>query len=178
MTNEELTAILQKRFEENNHRHPALEWSGIEARIAADSRAAEVLREMEATGGEPDVLQFDPDKETYLFVDFARETPKGRRSVCYDDTALEARKKYKPKTSALTQAEQIGIQLLDEDLYRQLQEVEPVDMKTSSWILTPQPIREKGGALFGDRRYDQVFIYHNGADSYFGARGFRGFIEI
>jgi len=173
-----LLHTLQKRFEGNMHRHQGLEWSNVRAKLVASPNKLWSLSEMERTGGEPDVVQYDSKLDQYMFVDCSKESPKGRRKVCYDRQALEARKKYKPENSAMDMAEDMGMELLTEDAYRMLQQVEQVDLKTSSWIQTPNAIRELGGALFGDCRYDHVFIYHNGADSYYTSRGFRGLLKV
>ncbi|WJY27510.1 DUF4256 domain-containing protein [Sporosarcina trichiuri] len=180
MTEQEngLLTLLQKRFEENEHRHPGIRWVEIQRRLEADPEKLEVLSGMERTGGEPDVIGYDSAEDAYIVCDCSPESPAGRRSICYDGAALAARKKNKPETSAAELAAELGIEILDEAEYRALQEIEPLDRKTSSWILTPEAIRKKGGALFCDRRYDHVFTYHNGADSYYGARGFRGRVLI
>lgn len=175
---EQLMKILQSRFEKNMNRHKTLEWSEIQARLETYPDKLWSLNEMEATGGEPDVIGLDKEGEGYVFVDCSPESPEGRRSVCYDQDAMESRKKFKPKDSAAGMANGMGIELLDEEGYRKLQELGAFDMKTSSWVRTPAGIRELGGALFGDRRYGQVFIYHNGAESYYAARGFRGTLRI
>ncbi len=170
---EKILHILKKRFSENRHRHPHQEWTTIEEKLRAQPSKIRILNEMERTGGEPDVIGHDA-----LFMDCSAESPKGRRSVCYDRPALEARKKNKPKTDAQTLAAEIGIEMLTEEEYRYLQTFEAFDQKSSSWIQTPESIRGLGGALFCDRRYDTVFTYHNGADSYYSARGFRGKLVI
>lgn len=168
--------VLQERFNANMHRHEGLTWEEVEAKLAGNTKALESLYKMEETGGEPDVVLLDEGVIT--FYDCAPETPLGRRSLCYDQTALEARKKNKPEGSALGMAEEMGVHVLDEAEYARVQAVFPFDQKTSSWITTPEPIRELGGALFGDRRYNRVFIYHNGAESYYAARGFRAKLEL
>lgn len=169
-----MIATLQKRFAENRHRHPDTAFVDIEERLT--EQILNKIALMEASGGEPDIVCL---KDGRLIVcDFAKETPSGRRSVCYDETARLSRKKAPPADSALAQAERIGIHLLDEDLYRQLQAFDAFDLKTSSWILTPDDLRQKDGALFMERRYDEVFIYHNGADSYYSVRGWRGWFEL
>lgn len=166
--------VLQKRFDKNTHRHPDVSWQDVQERLETNPEKTRTLQEMENTGGEPDVLGTVISSGKFMFCDFSAESPKGRRSVCYDKNALASRKKYKPETSALEMAESIGIELLTEEQYRELQKIEKVDQKTSSWIQTPSSIREKGGALFCDRRYGEVFVYHNGAGSYYSTRGFRG----
>ncbi|MFC4735265.1 DUF4256 domain-containing protein [Bacillus daqingensis] len=181
LTEEARSVLLEKlkqRFEENMHRHEGLKWEGIQQKLELDPQKCFALSEMERTGGEPDVLCYVPERSTYLFMDFVAESPKGRRSVCYDREALESRKKYKPETSAVDLVREMGVTLLTENQYRQLQEKEHVDQKTSSWLDTPADIRSRGGALFGDRRYGHVFTYHNGADSYYAARGFRTALEV
>jgi hypothetical protein len=175
---EELFGTLQARFEKNRTRHPDLDWAKVKARLETHPEKLRSLREMERTGGEPDVIGHDNKTGAYRFVDCSPESPAGRTSVCYDRAGLESRKEHKPKTSALDLAADMDIELLDEDGYRELQKHGEFDRKTSSWIKTPDDIRKLGGALFGDRRYDHVFIYHNGAQSYYGARGFRGVIKI
>ncbi|WP_147804252.1 DUF4256 domain-containing protein [Alkalicoccus halolimnae] len=174
----ELIEVLKERFEKNSHRHPEVIWSDVQKRLEADLEKGRSLQEMEKTGGEPDVLGAASETGEYLFCDFSAESPKGRRSVCYDREARESRKKFAPETSAVEIAENMGIVLLTEEQYRKLQGAEKVDQKTSSWILTPGSIRERGGALFCDRRYDQVFVYHNGAESYYSTRGFRGCLSV
>jgi hypothetical protein len=173
-----LLKTLQARFEEHPGRHPGLAWAKVMKRLESAPGALKVLAEMERTGGEPDVVTLDAKGGKVTFVDCAAESPKGRRSLCYDRKALEGRKNHPPADCAMDVATAIGITLLDEAQYRRLQEVGEFDSKTSSWIVTPPAIRKLGGALFGDRRYDQVFIYHNGADSYYAARGFRGMLEV
>jgi hypothetical protein len=170
----ELIKILKTRFEKNMHRHARNAWSAVQARLESQPGKLWSLNEMEATGGEPDVISFDNAQEAYVFCDCSPESPKGRRSVCYDQEALESRKKFKPKHSAVGMATAMGIEVLDEAIYRKLQEFGKFDTKTSSWLETPQGIRKLGGAIFGDLRYGHVFIYHNGAESYYAARGFRG----
>lgn len=174
----ELLSILSQRFEQNMHRHKGLDWSKIQARLEANPDKLWSLDEMEISEGEPDVVGYDADRDEYLFMDCSPESPKGRRSICYDHEALEARKQHKPHNSALQMAADMGIEVLDEEQYRYLQQFGPFDTKTSSWLLTPAPIRKRGGAIFGDYRYGQVFIYHNGADSYYAARGFRGILKV
>lgn len=175
---QDLMALLQQRFEVHPERHLGLEWSDIAARLSADAVKLGVLEQMEASGGEPDVIAYDDSIDGYVFCDCAAESPTGRRSLCYDDAALQARKKNPPAGSAMDQAIAMGIELLSEADYRYLQTLGEFDLKTSSWLQTPDAIRKRGGAIFGDRRYNQVFIYHNGADSYYGARGFRGRLVV
>ncbi|MEW9052595.1 MAG: DUF4256 domain-containing protein [Neobacillus sp.] len=175
---EELLTTLKARFEKNMHRHMDLEWAKVQEKLDANSKKLWSLSEMERTGGEPDVIGYDQEKDEYLFYDCSTESPKGRRSVCYDQEALEARKKHKPETSAMEMAASMGIELLTEEQYRELQKLDKFDMKTSSWVQTPSDIRKLGGALFCDWRYGHVFLYHNGADSYYGARGFRGSLRV
>ncbi|HEU5139582.1 MAG TPA: DUF4256 domain-containing protein [Bacillales bacterium] len=175
---EELLGTLKARFEENMNRHKGIEWAEIEAKLEANVEKLGSLHEMEGTGGEPDVVCHDQKTGEYIFYDCSAESPKGRRSVCYDREALESRKKHKPETSAIDMAAAMGIELLTEDQYRELQELESVDKKTSSWVQTPANIRKLGGAVFCDRRYDTVFLYHNGAESYYAARGFRGSLRV
>lgn len=175
---EELLGILKARFEKNMHRHEGIEWAKIEAKLEANEAKLWSLNEMEYTDGEPDVVGYDVENDEYVFFDCSPESPKGRRSVCYDREALESRKKHKPENSAIDMATDMGILLLTEDEYRLLQTLGNFDMKTSSWVQTPAEIRKLGGAIFCDRRYDTVFMYHNGADSYYAARGFRGSIRV
>ncbi|MEC3884659.1 DUF4256 domain-containing protein [Halobacillus sp. HZG1] len=175
---EALINVLQARFEKNEARHEGMEWSEVMAKLAEQPGKLWSLNEMERTGGEPDVVGYDQEKDAYIFYDCSKESPKGRRSVCYDRAALESRKKYKPETSAVDLATSMGIDLLTEEQYRTLQELGEFDLKTSSWVSTPEKIRELGGALFCDRRYDHVFLYHNGAESYYKARGFRGSLLV
>ncbi|GGA86850.1 DUF4256 domain-containing protein [Ornithinibacillus halotolerans] len=171
---EELLHILKARFEANVQRHEGLEWEKVLAKLEANPDKLWSLSEMERTEGEPDVVAYDQDTNEYIFMDCSKESPKGRRSICYDRAALEARKKHKPENSAMDMANAMGIEMLTEEEYRKLQELGNFDLKTSSWVQTPEEIRKLGGALFCDKRYDHVFLYHNGADSYYGARGFRG----
>lgn len=173
-----LLAILQQRFEENMARHPGLEWVAVRERLKGKAGKLASLRAMEDTGGEPDVVGHDAGSGEFLFFDCSAESPAGRRSVCYDREALESRKKHKPATSAVELAESIGIEILGEDDYRRLQMLGEFDRKTSSWVRTPPEIRRLGGAIFCDRRYGQVFTYHNGAESYYAARGFRGSLRV
>jgi hypothetical protein len=175
---QELLATLKRRFERNQGRHPALGWADVEARLAAAPARLDVLLAMENTGGEPDVVGVDVQTGEVLFVDCAKQSPSGRRSICYDGEAREARKEHPPASSACEMAAAMGIALLDEAQYRDLQALGNFDTTTSSWLKTPSAIRERGGAIFGDRRYDHVFIYHNGAESYYGARGFRGLLRV
>ncbi|MEO7425671.1 MAG: DUF4256 domain-containing protein [Fibrobacteria bacterium] len=174
----ELLATLEARFGKNQGRHKGIEWSKLRAKLEADAGKLWSLLEMERTGGEPDVVAHDKKTGEFLFVDCSAESPKGRRSVCYDREALEARKENKPKDSAVNMAAAMGIELLTEAEYRELQELGEFDLKTSSWIKTTPEVRKLGGSLFCDRRYDTVFLYHNGADSYYAARGFRGSLRI
>ncbi len=169
---------LQARFEEYPNRHKGLDWSQVKTRLDAHPEKLWSLHEMEHTGGEPDVIAHDKKTGEYLFVDCSPESPAGRSSVCYDREGLESRKEHKPKTSAMDMAADMGVELLTEDQYRDLQKLGNFDRKTSSWVATPAAIRKLGGALFGDRRYGQVFIYHNGAQSYYGARGFRASLRV
>jgi Protein of unknown function (DUF4256) len=175
---EELLSTLQARFEKNTHRHQDLEWGKVQAKLEANPEKLWSLNEMEKTGGEPDVVSYDEVKDEYTFYDCVAETPKGRRSVCYDLEALESRKKHKPENNAMDMAEVMGIEILTEEQYRALQKLETFDKKTSSWVQTPSDIRKLGGALFCDFRYGHVFVYHNGADSYYSVRGFRGSLTV
>jgi hypothetical protein len=175
---EELFSVLKTRFEKNMNRHKDLEWAKLQAKLEANPEKTWSLSEMERTGGEPDVVGFDNRTSEYIFIDCSAESPKGRRSVCYDREALESRKEYKPENSALDMAASMGIALLTEDQYRELQQHGNFDTKTSSWVKTPVEIRRLGGALFCDRRYNTVFVYHNGAESYYAARGFRGSLRV
>ncbi|MES2681510.1 MAG: DUF4256 domain-containing protein [Bacteroidota bacterium] len=176
--NEELLSTLKKRFDKNMKRHKGIEWSKVQAKLEAKPEKLWTLDEMEVSGGEPDVVGFDKKTGEYIFFDCSAESPKERRSLCYDQTALNSRKEHKPKNSALNMAAEMGIEILSEEEYRQLQELGDFDAKTSSWIATPANIRKLGGALFCDRRYDTVFLYHNGAESYYAARGFRGSLRV
>lgn len=175
---EEILRALKARFEQNMQRHQGLAWVKVEARLHANPHKLASLSEMEKTGGEPDVVGHDPATGEFIFYDCSAESPQGRRSVCYDREALDARKEHKPKNNALEMAAAIGIELLTEEQYRDLQKLGAFDTKTSSWIKTPSAIRKLGGALFCDRRYDTVFVYHNGAESYYAARGFRGWLRV
>lgn len=175
---DKLLKVLQDRFAKNMHRHEGIEWEDVQARLLENPGKLWTLNEMERTGGEPDVVGYDEERDEYVFCDCSRESPKGRRSVCYDREALEKRKKHKPETSAMDMAQEMGIEILTEEQHRALQELDEFDLKTSSWIKTPAEIRKLGGALFCDRRYNHVFVYHNGADSYYGSRGFRGMMRV
>ena len=175
---ETLLSILKQRFEKNMHRHKELDWSKIQAKLEESPTKLWSLDQMEETEGEPDVIGYDVDTDEYIFCDCSKESPKGRRSVCYDHEALEARKKFKPENSAVNMATEMGIELLTEEEYQALQRLETVDTKTSSWLATPKEVRSLGGAIFGDWRFGRVFIYHNGAESYYGARGFRGKLRV
>jgi hypothetical protein len=175
---EELLSGLKARFETNTKRHQGLEWAKVRARLEVNAEKLWSLQEMERTGGEPDVVGQDYKTGEYLFYDCSQESPKGRRSLCYDREALESRKEHKPKNNALDMAAAIGIELLTEEQYRALQELGNFDTTTSSWVQTPAKIRDLGGALFCDRRFDHVFVYHNGAESYYAARGFRGLLRV
>ena len=173
-----MLTILKTRFLENMTRHPDVDWAAVERRLLEHPEALEILRRMEETGGEPDVIGFADDGERILFCDCAKESPAGRRSLCYDEAALLARKKNPPAGSAERQAKELGVPLLTEALYRRLQTLGEFDLKTSSWIATPESIRSKGGALFCERRYGEVFVFHNGADSYYSVRGWRGYLCV
>src|SRR4051794_8140767 len=173
-----LLETLKARFEKNMTRHHGLQWPAVQARLQANPEALWSLHEMERTGGEPDVIGHDTTTGEYVFYDCSADSPKGRRSVCYDREALEARKEHKPKNSAMDMAAAMGIAILTEAQYRQLQTLGDFDTKTSSWVKTPADIRERGGAIFCDRRYDHVFTYHNGAESYYAARAFRGALKV
>ena len=175
---QELLATLKARFEKNAGRHKNLDWEKVQARLERDPAKLRSLHEMEQSGGEPDVIGYDRKSGEFLFCDCAAETPKGRRSLCYDREAQESRKEHKPKGNAIDTAAAMGIELLTEEQYRELQTLGTFDAKSSSWIQTPPAIRKLGGALFCDRRYDTVFVYHNGAESYYAARGFRGMLRV
>lgn len=175
---QELYRILHLRFEKNRQRHEGLVWAKVQTRLEKNEDKLWSLYEMENTGGEPDVVGYDQETGEILFYDCSAESPKGRRSLCYDREALDARKEYKPANSAMEMATAMGIELLTEEQYRYLQQLGKFDLKTSSWVLTPPAIRKLGGAVFCDRRYDTVFLYHNGAESYYAARGFRGSLRV
>jgi hypothetical protein len=175
---EELLGMLKARFEKNMSRHAGLDWADVQAKLAANPDKLWSLYEMERTGGEPDLVGHDQQTGEYIFYDCAAESPKGRRSLCYDGAALASRKENKPQNSAVDMAATMGIELLTEEQYRELQKLGHFDTKTSSWVKTPVAIRKLGGALFCDRRYDHVFVYHNGAESYYAARGFRGWLRV
>jgi hypothetical protein len=175
---EDSLKILKARFEKNMPRHKGLEWAKVQARLKADPEKLHSLEEMEKTGGEPDIVGQDKKTGKFLFFDCSAESPEGRRSVCYDREGLESRKEHRPKTSAIDMAKAMGIELLTEEQYRELQKLGEFDLKTSSWVQTPSSIRKLGGALFCDRRYGTVFTYHNGAQSYYAARGFRGSLTV
>lgn len=181
LSNEQSMELLNKlktRFEENMDRHQGIEWTDVRTKLEKNPEKLWSLSEMERTGGEPDIVGFDANTGEYIFYDCSAESPKGRRSLCYDRAAWESRKEYKPADNAFDVAANMGIELLTEEQYRQLQELGEFDLKTSSWIQTPDAIRKHGGALFTDRRYDHVFIYHNGAESYYAVRGFRGALRV
>lgn len=175
---EDLFIALHERFEKNVKRHKGLEWANVLVKLERDAEKLRSLNEMEISGGEPDVVGYDSKTDQYIFYDCSADSPKGRRSLCYDGEALESRKENKPKNSAMDMAASMGIELLTEEQYRELQKLGEFDTKTSSWVQTPAKIRELGGALFCDRRYDHVFTYHNGAESYYAARGFRGTLRV
>lgn len=175
---QELLSVLKKRFEENMHRHEGIQWTDVEAKLESNPDKLWSLHEMERTEGEPDVVGFEEGTGSYIFCDCSKESPKGRRSLCYDREALESRKKHPPKNSVMDVANEMGIELLTEEQYRDLQKLEVFDQKTSTWVKTPDSIRELGGAIFCDYRYGQVFMYHNGADSYYASRGFRGLLRV
>ncbi|PWS26484.1 DUF4256 domain-containing protein [Pedobacter yonginense] len=176
--NQEIIQTLKKRFEANSNRHKGMDWQAIQAKLEAQKDKLWSINEMELTGGEPDVIGFNEQTNEYIFCDCSAESPKGRRSLCYDDEALQARKEFKPANSAIEMAKEMGIKVLNETEYRALQELGNFDLKTSSWIETPATIRKLKGAVFCDRRYDTVFVYHNGAESYYAARGFRGLLIV
>jgi hypothetical protein len=175
---EELLRVLKARFEKNMNRHKGLEWAKVQAKLEANAEKLWSLHEMEKTGGEPDVVGHDKKTGEYIFYDCSAESPKGRRSICYDREALESRKENKPENNAFDMAAAIGVELLTEEQYRELQTFGHFDAKTSSWVKTPPDIRKLGGAIFCDRRYNTVFVYHNGAESYYAARGFRGSLKV
>ncbi len=175
---EELLKTLKARFEKNMNRHAGLDWTKVKARLEAQPEKLWTLHEMETTGGEPDLVGHDKRTGEFIFFDCSAESPKGRTSVCYDREGLESRKEHKPKTSAMDMAAEMGIEMLTEEQYRELQTLGEFDTKTSSWVKAPADIRKLGGALFGDRRYGHVFIYHNGAQSYYSGRGFRGSLRV
>jgi hypothetical protein len=175
---EELLSALNARFEKNMNRHKGLAWAKVQARLEANADKLWSLHEMERTGGEPDVVGFEKKTGEYIFTDCSAETPEGRRNVCYDREALDSRKEFKPKDTAMDMATAMGIEILTEEQYRELQKLGDYDTKTSSWLKTPSEIRKLGGAIFADRRYDHVFVYHNGASSYYGGRGFRGSLKV
>ncbi len=175
---ESLLKILEDRFERNLKRHPDMEWIEIKAKLEKMPEKLWALQQMEETGGEPDVVAYYEESDEYLFCDCSAESPSERRSICYDPEALESRKKFKPEHSAVGMAAEMGIELLSAEQYHQLQQLGPFDTKTSSWLKTPPAMRKLGGAIFGDWRYGSVFVYHNGADSYYGARGFRGALRV
>jgi hypothetical protein len=175
---EELLRVLKARFEKNMNRHKGLEWPKVQAKLEANSEQLWSLNEMERTGGEPDVVGHEKKTSAYIFFDCSAESPKGRRSLCYDRQALESRKEHKPKNNAIDMAAAMGIELLTEEQYRELQKLGNFDSKTSSWITTPSEIRKRGGAIFADYRFGRVFVYHNGAESYYAARAFRGSLKV
>lgn len=174
----ELLNILKTRFEKNMNRHNGLEWCEVQTRLETNTEKLWSLNEMEKTGGEPDIIGYDSKTDEYIFCDCSTESPVGRRSLCYDNEALESRKENKPKNSAIDMAVAMGIEILTEEQYRELQKLGKFDVKTSSWVITPENIRKLGGALFCDRRYNHVFLYHNGAESYYAVRGFRGLLRV
>jgi hypothetical protein len=173
-----LLGVLKDRFEKNRNRHKDLEWDKVEEKLEANTEKLWSLHEMETTGGEPDVVGYDSKTDEYLFYDCSAESPKGRRSACYDREALESRKQHKPENNAVDMAADMGIELLTEEQYRELQQLGNFDTKTSSWVKTPSEIRKLGGAIFADFRYGTVFVYHNGAESYYAARAFRGLLRV
>lgn len=175
MDKSKLLEVLHQRFQMNLHRHQNVQWDDVLLHISKNEKFIKTIMMMEETGGEPDLVRMN---DKLFFIDMSKETPEQRRNVCYDEKARLARKKFPPAASAESMATSIGIKLLDEDMYKALQNIEPLDLKTSSWLQTPQELRNLGGALFGDCRYNRTFIYHNGADSYYGVRGFRGYIEL
>lgn len=175
---DEIVKILKVRFEKNMNRHKGMDWSKLETKLESNPHKLWSLHEMEKTGGEPDVVGYDQKTDEYIFYDCSPESPKGRRNLCYDREALDSRKEHKPENSALDMAAEMGIEILSEEEYRELQKLGEFDLKTSSWVKTPSDIRKLDGAIFADRRYDTVFVYHNGASSYYGVRGFRGSLKI
>ncbi len=175
---EKILTTLRARFEKNMNRHEGLEWANVQAKLEMNAEKLWSLNKMEITGGEPDVISYDKKADVYIFYDCSEQTPKGRRSVCYDRKALESRKEHKPKNNAMDMAADMGIEILTEEQYRELQKLGVFDTKTSSWVKTPANIRDLGGAVFCDRRYDTVFLYHNGAESYYASRGFRGSLMV
>ncbi|MBN1651355.1 MAG: DUF4256 domain-containing protein [Bacteroidales bacterium] len=175
---EEFLNTLKVRFEKNMNRHKDIDWTKVEAKLKANPQKSGSLYQMEETGGEPDLVAYDKKTDEYIFYDCSEESPKGRRSVCYDQEALDSRKEHKPKNSAVGMAFEMGIELLSEEQYRKLQQIGSFDTKTSSWIATPTEIRKLGGAIFADWRYGRVFVYHNGAESYYAQRGFRGLLKV
>jgi hypothetical protein len=177
-TREGLMMTLHDRFAKNMHRHTGIDWNAVQAKLDTSPKKLQALAEMERTGGEPDVIGFEKKSGEYIYCDCAPESPSGRRSLCFDREALDARKANKPGGNAIEMASSIGIEILTEQQYRELQELGEFDLKTSSWVRTPEAIRKFGGALFCDRRYDHVFVYHNGAESYYAARGFRGLLMV
>jgi len=174
----ELLNVLKDRFEKNMNRHKGIEWTKVQAKLQANPGKLWSLDDMEITGGEPDIVGYDKKTGEYIFYDCSPESPKDRRSLCYDREALESRKEHKPKNTAIDMAAEMGIEILTEEQYRELQKFEEFDTKTSSWVKTPPGIRKLGGAIFCDRRFDTVFLYHNGAESYYAARGFRGSLRV
>ena len=173
-----LITIIQSRFEKNMQRHKGIKWNDVEQRLLKQADKLWTLNEMEISGGEPDVIDYDKKSDKYIFCDCSPESPKGRRSLCYDEDALQSRKEHKSKDSAMAVAKWMGIEMIDEKQYELLQSIGNFDLKTSSWLKTPDNVRELGGAIFGDCRFGRVFIYHNGAESYYAARGFRGIFQI
>lgn len=174
----ELFKILKERFEKNIQRHKNIEWAKVQSKLELNAEKLWSLNQMEITGGEPDVVDYDKNSDEFIFIDCSAESPKERRSICYDREALESRKEHKPSNSAIEMAKEMGIEILSEEQYRELQKLGNFDLKTSSWVKTPPEIRKLGGAIFCDRRYNHVFVYHNGADSYYGIRGFRGLLKV
>jgi hypothetical protein len=174
----EILETLRTRFEHNQHRHQGIHWADIQSKLEAQPQKLWSLNEMEKTGGEPDVIGYDTQTDEFIYCDCSAESPQGRRNICYDQEALESRKEFKPENSALGMAEVMGIEILTEEQYRELQKLGNFDTKTSSWLKTPPAIRKLGGAIFADRRYDHVFVYHNSASSYYGSRGFRGMLRV